>query len=293
VLRALSVYGFFAVMLARSIERDWRWLNYGLVAILTTAIALARIYLGAEWLTDVLGSLLLGLAWISGLGIAYHHHTRAETHPYQLGIVALSVLALDLGTHAWLYQRDEILRYQPRPAMIQLSAANWRQGSVEDLPAYRRDIRNQRDQPLDIQYAGDPERLAHTLQQHGWKPAEMLQGANLLRLLSPSLPLQRLPVLPQVHDGRHERLVLEQPQPDGGRLVLRLWASPIRLEPGDRPLWLGSVSSQRKTVVLNLLSYPVTEQDFDAALAQLRRDLEGSEIHVKTERRGRLLLSDR
>ena len=292
VLRAISVYGFFAVMLARSIQRDWRWLNYGLVAILTTAIGLARLYLGVQWLSDVLGSLLLGLAWISGLGIAYHRHTRAETHPYQLGIMAVIVLILSLGGHAWLNQRVDVAHYRPNPAVTQLSEAAWRQGETQDLPTYRQDVRNHHDHPLDIQYAGDLSRLSDRLLQRGWQPAELLQGANLLRLLSPSLPLQRLPVLPQVHDGRHEHLVLEKPLPDGGRLVLRLWASPVRLEPGSRPLWLGSVSSQRKTVVLNLLSYPVTEDDFDTALAALRKDLAGTDIQIHGKDQKPLLISD-
>lgn len=291
VLRALTAYGFFAVMIARSIQHDWRWVSYGLVAIITTAIALAQLYLGTHWLSDVLGSLLLGLAWISGIGIAYHRHARAETHPFHLTLIALGLLLLTLGGHAWLYQRETVAHYQPAPPLVQLAQELWLQDKVA-LPAYRQDVRGRRDHPLNIQFAGDITQLVAALQTQGWKPAQLLTWSNLLRLLSPSVPLQQLPVLPQVHDGRHERLVLEKQPATGKRLVLRLWSSQYRLEPGDRPLWLGSVSSQRKTVVLNLLSYPITEAGFEGALATLRSDLVGRAIHMLPGSRQPLLITE-
>ena len=291
VLRALTAYGFFAVMIARSIQRDWRWVSYGLVAIMMTAIGLARLYLGAHWLSDVLGSLLLGLAWISGIGIAYHRHARAETHPFQLTLIALGVLLLTLGGHTWLYQRQAVVHYQPAAPVVRLTQKLWLQGKAA-LPRYRQDVRGLRDHPLDIQYAGDLAQLASVLQAQGWRPAQRLAWSNLLRLLSPSLPLQQLPVLPQVHDGKHEQLVLEKQPTAGERLVLRLWSSPFRLEPDDRPLWLGSVSAQRKIVVLNLLSYPITESGFESALATLRDDLAGQAIHTLAGPQRPLLISE-
>ena len=93
-----------------------------------------------------------------------------------------------------------------------------------------------------------------------------------LRLLSPSLPLQELPVLPQVHDGRHESFALEKPLADGGRLVLRLWPANIQLQPDDEPLWLGNVSTQSQRRLLGLFNFPQTLGEFDAARAELIND---------------------
>jgi undecaprenyl-diphosphatase len=104
--------------------------------------------------------------------------------------------------------------------------------------------------------------------------------------------LQQLPVLPQVHDGRHEVLVLKKDQPGDARLVLRFWSSPFQLEPGDRPVWLGSIAPQHKTVVLNLLSYPVTDSSFDSALDVLQQDLKGVQMHMPRRPSPPLLISD-
>jgi undecaprenyl-diphosphatase len=292
VLRALTVYGFFAVMITRSIQRDWRWVNYAVVAIMIAAVGFSRLYLGVHWLSDVLGSLLLGLAWISGLGIAYHRHTRPTTHPIQLTLAALAVLLLSSATQAWFWQRDEVARYQPSPVFVPIPEDRWRQGLASELPRYRQDLRGQLDHPLAIQVAGDLQRLAAGLQQQGWQPAELLGWHNLLKLLSPSLPLQQLPVLPQVHDGRHEVLALEKQLPGDTRLILRFWSSPFQLTPGKRPIWLGSIAPQHKTVVLNLLSYPITEPRFDGALGILQQDLKGQDMRMPGSPSPLLLISE-
>ena len=292
VLRALTVYGFFAVMITRSIQRDWRWVNYAVVAGMIAAIGLSRLYLGAHWLSDVVGSLLLGLAWISGLGIAYHRHTKPTTHPIQLTLAASAVLLLTIGTEAWFWQRDDVAGYQPLPVNIQISEDRWLQGLAQEIPDFREDLRGELDHPLTIQVAGDLNKLSSELQQRGWQPAEMLDWHNLLKLLSPSLPLQRLPVLPQVHDGKHEVLVLEKHLPADSRLILRFWSSPFHLNPGDRPIWLGNIAPLEKTVVLNLLSYPVTETSHKSALTILQQDLEGLDARMPEGSSPPLLISE-
>ena len=275
VLRALTVYGFFAVMIARSILRDWRWLIYAFVAMGVAAIALSRLYLGVHWLSDVLGSLLLGLAWISALGIAYHRHTRPALHPLQLSLGALAILLVTLGGDAWLHQQAAVKQFQPAAAQRLIPAWLWQSGKA-GLPADRHDVRGHLTHPLDLQFAGDLKRLAQRLQGQGWRPAEQLNWGNLLRLLSPSLSLQELPVLPQVHDGRHEALLLEKPLRDGGRLVLRIWSTAYRLEDSHLPVWIGNVSRQRKVVALDILSYPVTDTEFASPLSILRKDIEAA-----------------
>src|SRR5690606_28375525 len=65
------VSGFFAILIARELpgrNRDW---PYVLAAIWVAAVVAARLYLGADWASDALGSVLFGLSWIAVFGIAY------------------------------------------------------------------------------------------------------------------------------------------------------------------------------------------------------------------------------
>jgi undecaprenyl-diphosphatase len=171
-----------------------------------------------------------------------------------------------------LYHQQQVAKYTPHRELSEMPLAGWWRGGWQQLPRLRADTRGRGEHPLNLQYAGDLERLQQALEPAGWRQAQTLGWHNLLRLLTPSLALQELPVLPQVHDGRHESLALEKPLRDGGRLVLRLWPADTRLEPGRAPLWLGNVSAQIQRRMLGLFNFPQTMDDFDAARAQLIHD---------------------
>ncbi len=63
---ATLFYGLLALILAQSI-RSWRWrmLTGILASVWVALIGLSRIYLGAHYLTDVLGAIAVGLAWLA------------------------------------------------------------------------------------------------------------------------------------------------------------------------------------------------------------------------------------
>ncbi len=273
VLRATVTYGFLAILIARALPLKQRWLPYSLTTVLVAAVAFSRLYLGVHWLSDVLGSLLLGLAWISGLGLAYYRHTEGETHWAKLGASALLALLISISAINLLSEGAEAERYHPQQQVQLLSRNDWQAGKTTWLPEYREDTQERSNHPLHLQYAGDPARLAEQLKSQGWRPTQMLGWHNLLHLLSPSLPLQALPVLPQVHDGKHEGFSLVKDLTPDSRLVLRLWSTPVYLEPEGDQLWIGNVAKQSKTTLLGLLTFAETEGDFTAPFQLFKQSL--------------------
>ncbi len=273
VLRATVLFGFLAVALARTLPSAWRALPYVLAATLVTAVALARVYLGAAWLSGVLASVALGLIWVAALGLAFRRHSADEPLLVGLWPLTLATLILAVSLQTWARQDADLARYRPEPTPIESSLADWRDGHWQKLPLRREDIWQRHHQPLNIQYAGSLAALSANLTPKGWEPAQALDWVNALQLFSPDLPLQALPVPPQVHAGRHEALALVKALPDGGRLVLRLWATRYRLD--GRPLWIGNVTAQRKDLILDLLAIPVTVQEFTGPMAAVEQDLVG------------------
>jgi undecaprenyl-diphosphatase len=160
------------------------------------------------------------------------------------------------------------------PTTVSLSEAEWRSGAWQNLPQRREDLRQHTREPLNIQYVGALERLEAQLAPKGWVPANGLSWGNWMKLLSPSLPLQALPVIPQVHAGHQQALALAKALPHDGRLVLRLWATSYRIGAARTHLWIGNVTAQRKRVILDWLTIPVTEEETAEPFSQFLRDAE-------------------
>lgn len=85
-LHYTAFWGMAAYLAARATpRRPLRRLIAGAAAVLIALVGPSRIYLGHHWLTDVLGSYLLGSAWLVGL-ISLHrwlrgHQASAEQAP--------------------------------------------------------------------------------------------------------------------------------------------------------------------------------------------------------------------
>lgn len=269
LMSAMALYGFLAVLIARELPEPRRWLIYGVAATLVLSIAFARLYLGTHRLSGVLGALTLGMAWISLLGIGYRNHPANRVAPGALAAVALTTLLLSAGWHGWQHHGSTLARYAIKGEVSTITQAAWWQGQWQRLPVYRADLRGINNHPLNLQYAGALRQLKQALEQQGWHTPPPLTALSWLTWLNEQTPLEMLPVLPQVHAGHNESLLLTKVnEKEGTLLALRLWPSRYRLAPADLPLWIGNVSMLRP-VKRSGISAPRTQSDFDTPLQRL------------------------
>lgn len=290
VLRATVLYGFLAIVVARPMAPAWRWLPYSAAVGIVGAVAMSRLYLGAVWLSDIVGSIALGVAWLGALGLAYHRHARPEPHWLRVSGVTAAVLAIALGARAYAAVDAEVATYRSEPPIVSLTMQGWWQQDWHGLPATRDDLRRSAGHPLTVQYAGPLDAIEARLAAAGWQRVQTAEPRDTLKLLSTSLPLRDLPVLPQVHDGRHESLVMVKPDGDGRRWVLRLWPAWRSLDPGAVPLWIGNVGRQERRELVGMLAYPVTTDGFAEGLQLLTADLGWSGVRAPDPARTLILV---
>jgi undecaprenyl-diphosphatase len=272
---SMVVYGLAAVLSAGELPPRWRMFPYITAALLIAGIALSRLYLGAHWLSDVAGGLALGLAWVALLAIARQRHRRRHLG-FALAPVVAIVLLLVGAWHVSKRLDEDLNRYAVREPVKIMSREAWWTDEWQQLSAYRLDLEGEYEQPLNLQWAGDLTEIRERLSARGWREPLSLSPRTALRYLMPSPTLADLPLLPQLHDGRYESLLMvHEPSVAGGKwLVLHLWSTGVRLEPGRTPVWIGTLawlSIER----LPLLAFPVTADDFDQAVATSKPALSG------------------
>jgi len=263
---SMVIFGFLAVLTARELSLRGQLAVFSVVALLAGLIAFSRLYLGAHWLSDVLGGLSFGIAWVALLGIAYLH--RPAPALAARGLLAVAAIALILGAivHATNQRDADAVRYAVHRPFTLITQPDWWSQGWQLLPAWRIDIEGEYEQPLTLQWAGSLEFLRARLTAQGWQEALPMNGKSLLLWLAPRPPAMKLPLLPHVHDGRHEALALIRPikgRPDQ-RLVLRLWPTEKMLRVPRVPIWAGTVTEERISRPLAWFNLPRDGQDFNA-----------------------------
>ncbi len=238
------VFGFFAVLIARELPGRQRVWPYLLTGVATALISFARLYLGAHWLSDIIGGVLLGAMWVLVVGIAYRRHSERSFWMPPLGWVFYGCFLLAAFWYAPRTAPGILTTFEPPTSATVLSIADWKAQGIK-----------QGRRPFDLEIAGDPAILQGLLTAHGWQVQAQMDWSDAPELLDEStLPAQR-PVLPVALEARPERLLLRRAQagsPDRIE-VLRVWPAPARLE-NDEPLWAARYEIMQLKRPLRLLT---------------------------------------
>lgn len=272
---SVAVYGFLAILLVRDIPLRYHLPIYLLATLLVSLIGFARLYLGAQWLSNILAGQMLGLAWTALLGIAFRRHARqAPLIPNRWGILA-AVLAGLLLIYPLLVHQSQLARFQPASQQYVMNKKAWLETGWQVIPAVRQDLRGINEFPFDLQWRGTASEISTDLLAHGWlQPDQQLD--TYMNWFNPTANLTSLPLLPHVHDGEYEQLHWYRLTQAGDLYVVRLWLSPIAVSDDKNEtvsLWYGNITHMRETGKLGI-RYLVTAHDFGQALRWFRRQPE-------------------
>ena len=247
---------FFAVMEASELPRKHRQWPYLVAALLLILLALARLYLGREWLSGALMGLTMGLLWAAIVGIAY----RQRAFRRFSGVTASLIFYLSfLVLFAWQvheHQAEEVAALSTPAVLEELDREDWWESAWRELPRDRTRLTSVAARRFNAQVAVDPAEIAGLLRAGGWEPVPESDWRWILQALNPEPDQASLPLLGRAYVGRSEALLLRRNIPPEGRLLtIRLWDSAIRLAPGGQALYLGQMSEELLVQRLGLFSY--------------------------------------
>ena len=270
---SVILYGFLAIMLGRGLSSTLRWGLFVGALLISFVIAVSRLYLGAHWLSDVLGGFFIGTSWAALLGIAYLKRPAKIVPRRLLGLVAVLVIVTTGGWHVAQRHEKDLMFYAPRHDVQSMPLKKWLAGGWRELPAWRIDLAGElEEQPLTIQWAGSSDDLAQYLLTKGWQRSPSLNLKSFLGMFSPDTPIEELPILPRLHDGRVDRLRLVRRVKDQ-RWVLHLWPSDVKISGNNIALFLGTIEVQHRRHLTWLITAARDTGEYDPSLDELEQEL--------------------
>lgn len=246
------VLGLLAFFLTREGGKAWRWAVISTTAVCVASVALSRLYLGAHWFSDVVGGISFGVAWVAIVAMFYiQRQVRERIESSRLAIFSLAVIAIAGASWVQVRSTRDARQYsRPNVPMTGAAAETWVASGWSSLPLVRQEGEEERGERFRIQWACSGADVRQRLALAGWEPAPGLTPTSLLQALVGG-PLEALPVLPRLDQGKQASMVFNKSQRTSAgseRRVLRLWRSDAAVVfPGRLaalPLWYGTTYLQ-------------------------------------------------
>lgn len=240
---ATTLFMGLAFLMARSMRSNFRWPIYTVALLITLAVGIARLYLGAHWFTDVLGGWLLSTAILILVIISYQREKTNRINPISIFLVCLITLSITFSYfHAKHFNKLYASYKQLEWPSAVLAMNEWWINN-DALSAYRVSLFGFPSQPINIEWEGNLATIKATLLANGWQKPPARDFISTLHRISDVGSGEYLPLVSPQYLDRTPALTLTHKEPDAKNLlVIRLWNANRTIKETQHILWVGVVN---------------------------------------------------
>jgi membrane-associated phospholipid phosphatase len=271
------VFGLLAVLASHAMSRWSRALVASVCGLVVIAVSFSRVYLGADWFSDVLGGLLAAAVLAAIFGMIIEAVPSRRIKP--VGLVGLVTLVGIVASVTMInVKHDETLeQFAPNARAQVFDETTWTADAWRNVPSQRVDLAGAAEEQFTAQWIGDIAQLEKALLSQGWKPSSSWTWKDSLTYLDTQAKLEALPPRPLLHQGLRAQLTLTRPSADGtAREVVRVYRSTAAVQSATKsePVHLVSLMAETPRTRLMLVAIPTTvwpnQSAKDAFLQQLQ-----------------------
>ena len=136
--------------------------------------------------------------------------------------------------------------YQPIWKTYRVNSETWWQQNAKATALFRKNRFGQNAEILNIQWEGPLAKIKSSLSRNGWKNIHTRGYLSTLKKLAKQNHMSHQSFLTKLYNDRHPVIeVIKFSKHASDPLILRLWSADINLQPGNIPLYIGTLYSSK------------------------------------------------
>ncbi len=202
-------------------------------------ISIARMYLGAHWLSDIIGAILLATFFLFSLIFYLRRFETTKFSRTPVLILIFTLATIGAGLSYYKKGQQELLSSHPKNIIKNISQKEWLKHADHNLLTVQSGIAGQGVAKLNVQWQEEKNKVEAELQKLNWHKSPEDTFFNFLFFLQKDPKIQTIPLLPSFHNNELPKIVYYREIDPKTLIVIRLWNSNYSVD--KKTLWVGNV----------------------------------------------------
>lgn len=244
---ATALFGFLVLYMRAYYQQSISIALRILLQVILLLAGLALIYLGEDWLMNVLIAYLIGFTNALLHWILYRRKAKPHYRSYLPITLSIMLLLIASTVSAFLFYHAVYESQQTYTKQFDIEYDAWWEQKRPILPLYTKNRFGKPIALLNIQYVGNIRTFQETLEAAGWKKQLNSLFYSLILRMENQQHGAELPLMAQLYLSQKPYLMMTYGSPqEGNGLIIRFWRSNYHVHNHDQTIWIGSIQSQRQ-----------------------------------------------